>query len=408
MPFGHFRHLLAALTAAATALALTAAVAAADTPNEVDNSDFQPTSKKIGEGHEPHPGARTVKFWSGSSTNPAANQAFSFRMVGADPGSEASATIEVDIVPIDLTVAGRSFKGSDVVPAVLASPIFQTGDYSSTGDASTARGGAGPGGELSAGNVDVQLLDATMRSQFNKVGTGYHLNLSNPHVHRAVTVDVPAGAGTTLTTPAHVTFAAVIDSFMQAQVESLNAKLHFLEPHRLALFITNDALLIDHASGRCCVYGAHGVVDATAEGHGSDGRQALQTFVWSSWISPGIFNPRTKWAIQDISGFSHEITEWADDPFLSNVVQPWQSPIAPQYGCSNQLETGDPVAGIGFTQVSSGFKYHPQDEVFLPWFMRTSPNDVSQPTQSDPAAGRYTFMGDLNRIPFFHHPPGPC
>jgi len=31
----------------------------------------------------------------------------------------------------------------------------------------------GPGGTLSAGNTGVQLVDATMRSQFDKVGSGY-------------------------------------------------------------------------------------------------------------------------------------------------------------------------------------------------------------------------------------------
>jgi len=52
------------------------------------------------------------------------------------------------------------------------------------------------------------------------------------------------------------------------------------------------------------------------------------------------------------------------------------------------LETGDPVVGIGFakgsntfgqgptpdgTQVADGY-YHPEDEVFMPWFMRLNPS----------------------------------
>jgi len=40
--------------------------------------------------------------------------------------------------------------------------------------------------------------------------------------------------------------------------------------------------------------------------------------------------------------------------------------------------------------------------------MRTSPNNVSQPTQSDAAAGRYTFMGDLNRVSIFHQAGNGC
>jgi len=73
------------------------------------------------------------------------------------------------------------------------------------------------------------------------------------------------------------------------------------------------------------------------------------------------------------------------------------------------LETGDPVLGIGFAQGTNTFAqnafsdgaYHPEDEAFLPWFMRTSPNTVSQ-------GGRYTFMGDLNPFAFFHKPPAAC
>ena len=119
----------------------------------------------------------------------------------------------------------------------------------------------------------------------------------------------------------------------------------------------------------------------------------------------------------------HEIAEWADDPFVNNSVEPWLTPTAPQYGCSGILETGDPVVAIGFamgtntfeqgpnpngTQSADGY-YHPEDEVFLPWFMRTAPNTISEPTQSPSAnIGRYTLMGDLNPFPGFRQPATGC
>ena len=60
------------------------------------------------------------------------------------------------------------------------------------------------------------------------------------------------------------------------------------------------------------------------------------------------------------------------------------------------------------TQSADGY-YHPEDEVFLPWFMRTAPNTVSEPTQSpSPNIGRYTFMGDLNPFPGFRQPATGC
>src|SRR5258708_32335903 len=108
---------------------------------------------------------------------------------------------------------------------------------------------------------------------------------------------------------------------------------------------------------------------------------------------------------------SHEIAEWADDPFVNNTVQPWLTPTAPQYGCTGVLESGDPVVGIGFakgsntfeqgqtpngTQVADGY-YHPEDEAFMPWFMRLSPSPAE--------TGRYTLMGNPNPSPPLKGPP---
>jgi hypothetical protein len=99
------------------------------------------------------------------------------------------------------------------------------------------------------------------------------------------------------------------------------------------------------------------------------------------------------------------------------------TPTGQSSSCSTLLETGDPVTGIGFaigtntylqgpnpngTQSADGF-YHPEDEVHLPWFMRTAPNTISEPTQSPSTnIGRYTFMGDLNPFPGFRQPATNC
>ena len=55
---------------------------------------------------------------------------------------------------------------------------------------------------------------------------------------------------------------------------------------------------------------------------------------------------------------------------------------------------------------ADGF-FHPEDEVFLPWFARQDPNTTSQLTQSG-IGGRYTFMGDLNPYPGFRMPATGC
>ena len=116
----------------------------------------------------------------------------------------------------------------------------------------------------------------------------------------------------------------------------------------------------------------------------------------------------------------YEISEWADDPFTSNTVEPWLTPTATQYGCSGLLETGDPVVGTGFamgsnifeqgptpngTQVADGY-YHPEDEVFLPTFMRSSPSNAE--AVQGGTIGRYTFMGSLNPFAGFQVPATGC
>jgi hypothetical protein len=57
------------------------------------------------------------------------------------------------------------------------------------------------------------------------------------------------------------------------------------------------------------------------------------------------------------------------------------------------------------TQVADGY-YHPEDEVFMPWFMRLNPS-TSQAVQSG-TGGRYTLMGSLNPYDGFKMPATGC
>ena len=211
-----------------------------------------------------------------------------------------------------------------------------------------------------------------------------------------------------------------------------NRQLHGNRVH-LPIFLTNKILLhIGQNPLNCCVIGFHGAgpvpsgsENAYGPGHGK-GNQPVQTFAWASWVTPGIYarpDGGVNWALQDIHALSHEIAEWADDPFINNFVNPWLTPTAPQYGCTNSLETGDPVVAIGFAMGSNAYEqgpnpngsqsadgyYHPEDEAFLPWFMRTAPNTVSEPTQNPSTnIGRYTLMGDLNPFAGFRQPATGC
>ena len=82
---------------------------------------------------------------------------------------------------------------------------------------------------------------------------------------------------------------------------------------------------------------------------------------------------------------SHEIAEWCNDPFGSNVVPPWE--VLPEYPCNALLEVGDPVVGVAFSENG----YHLQDEAFLSWFARQVP--------SVGMGGRYTYLGTFTAPP---------
>jgi hypothetical protein len=402
-------------------------------PQLIDDASLKAISATVG-GADVLPTTRTIAHWWGSALDPSNGITYGYNMVGADPntcsGSGCSVTIEVDITPIAVNVAGRTFDAYNVLTATLASPQFEINDYGSTpyataGAANLPRGAGGALSQNDAGRL-LQLQDATMRAQFNKTGSSnYHLIL-HPNVLPTVTIDVPSNQGTLLQSGRGVVFADINISWWAAQIQILSTSA---DPTHLPIYLTDNVLLhIGQDVFNCCVIGFHGT-RAAGNGGGSsnsNGNAKVQTFAWASYISPGIYarpNGGTDWALQDIHALSHEIAEWADDPFVNNSVEPWLTPTAPQYGCTSLLETGDPVVAIGFAMGTNTFRqgpnpngsqsadgyYHPEDEALLPWFMRTAPNHVSEPTQKPSTnVGRYTLMGDLNPFAGFRQPATGC
>ena len=434
------KNLFCLLSRAGSTLAMLAALAGvtpadaappASSVQTISDSALKALSTTIG-GADVLPTTRTVAHWWGATTDPTDGITYGYNMVGADPdncsGSACSTTVVVDIVPVNVSVGGLEFNGSDVVNATLASPQFSLNDYGSTPAATNAGFARGAGGALSQGLL--QLQDATMRSQFNQTGSSaYHLIL-NPVVHDPVTLTVPRPAGVLLQSGRGVIFGDVSVQWWATQLQKLNGSLQYVDPTHLVLYLTHDVLLFSGTNPlNCCIIGFHGAALVPGNDIGSvhgQGNQPVQTYAWASYVSAGIYarpNGGVYWALQDIHAVSHEIAEWADDPFINNTVQPWLTPTAPQYGCTGWLETGDPVVAIGFamgtntfaqgpnpngTQSADGY-YHPEDEAFLPWFLRSSPNTISEPTQSPSAnIGRYTFMGDLNPFPGFRAPATGC
>ncbi len=419
--------MLAGVTLALPFLASTASAGTTPAPAAVPDSAIQASAITVG-GAEVLPTTRTVAHWFGTALNPDNGVTYGFNMVGADPSLEQSTTITADIIPVNVVVGGQTFSGSDVVQPTLDSPVFTGNDYSSTPFVTNSLDGKTnnsftTGGPLSSGNTNNQLEDATMRSQFNKQGTSYHV-LLHPVVHDPITIVVPGNQGTLIQTPRGVVAGDVNVTWWAAQIQNLDNTLGYNDPAHLPVYLTDNLMLhFGTNPANCCVIGFHGASEVVGQGTGSGhggGNQPVQTFAWASYVTPGFFNPVRGWALQDIHPLSHEIAEWGDDPFVNNTVEPWLTPTAPQYGCTGVMETGDPVVAIGFakgtnvfeqgptpngTQVADGY-YHPEDEVFMPWFMRLSPS-TSQPVQVG-TGGRYTLMGSLNPYSGFKMPATGC
>ena len=426
---------LSAIAALVVALCATPASAKTSQIQQIDDSQLQALTTTTG-GAPVLSTTRTLTHFHGQTTNPLNGVTYGWNMVGVDPSTNASSTIQVDITPININIDGMTFKGTDALPWTLASPQFATNDYGTT-PAATAAGSfpnapaliRGSGGQLSQGDAgrQLQLEDATMRAQFDKTGStsNYHLIL-HPNVMPTVTINVPNGAGVLLRSGRQVIFPSVDISWWSGQIAML---MQSSDPTHLPLFLTDSVLLhIGSNPLNCCVIGYHGAGEVLGHGTGSvngNGNQPVQTFAWASWVRPGIYaraNGGTDWALQDIHALSHEISEWADDPFVNNKVQPWLTPTAPQYGCTGVMETGDPVVGIGFAIGNNTFDqtpnpngtssfdgyFHPEDEALLPWFMRAPSNATGSEANQSSAGGRYTLMGDLNPFPGFRQAATGC
>ncbi|HEY6960921.1 MAG TPA: hypothetical protein VI408_03440 [Gaiellaceae bacterium] len=384
-----------------------------------DTSGDTPAFTEQG-GVTPLADANTIDHWTGSYVDGANKQTYTFTMVGKKPSTNGSSTTPTDIIPVKIVFdanGGYSLDGTSKVAAVEASPIFQSNDYSSVTNSS-----GGPG-VLSPGNVG-QLEDATMRSQFNKVGTGYHVLLGQPALHPTVTLRVPAGKGSAYVSGRGIVYGLVDSQWFSTQMMNILGS-NQIDASHLPIVLTDNVMLFNaKTGGDCCTIGYHGAAIPIGVGAGStngNGKQQVQTFIFSAYSTPGLFGGTNY--IADIHALSHEVAEWGDDPFVNNWVNPWLTPTAPQYGCTPVLETGDPVVGIGFNIGTNPFPadklitgaanrwddgtWHPEDEVFLPWFARTSPNTISERTQSG-QYGRYSFMGDLNPYPGFKVPAVGC
>jgi hypothetical protein len=296
---------------------------------------------------------------------------YPYSMVGTNPfTSDATTTVPTEVTPVRFVFAdGTVFNAGTVVRSAVRSPIWQAASFIS-------------------GNT--QYGDAIQRAEFwSVIRHGYHVRLAQPTVMPTVTIDVPANQGTV--EPAGTTFGdhvalkriglVNISWFLGRYGHLINAE--HVSAQTLPIILTHDVLLDSKTPDNgCCVGGFHSAVSTTSGG----GSKKVQTAIFADYGSEKAIrriSTNSNVFAEDINALSHEVSEWMNDPFGSNVVPTWQSALAPQYGCSNALETGDPLVGVNFTVNG----YHPQDEAFLSWFAHQTP--------SIGYVGRYSYLGSF-------------
>ena len=403
--------LLAALVVT-TACAAAAAAAPGITEQAKDVPHFTT------EGSVAHPTRQTIPWFGFQYTDPTNGRSYPIEMVGSDPRAGGSTTVPTEIIPLKLhfvagnqkvgqldDYAGRNpgfravaqdatFDGSARVASVLASPIFSSYTYPAS----------------LGGDAGVQYGDAFMRAQFGKIGSSYHVNLAQPTVYPAVSIDVPANQGLAYYRPAGALAGVADYAWFSAQIHNLMQSMH-IDAGTLPIFLTDNVMLYDaNQYLNCCTIGYHGVY-ATRN---SNGNASVQTYIYAAWTAPNTYSGFNNGndtlpgrGLGDIHALSHEVAEWLDDPFVNNIVNPWTTGDA-FYGCSNVLETGDPVVGQWFPLLGNaapgfGNTWHPEDEIFLNWFARNG-----QPAGLGSWDGRFNFTGSADTLPFFNAPAAGC
>jgi hypothetical protein len=321
---------------------------------------------------QPTPDARTIPYFGDS---------FSFRgvtypytMVGTNPRtSQATTTVPTVVVPLRLVFAdGNVSDLGSTVSNVIASPIFQSARFTSG---------------------TTQYGDAIRRAMFWKylAKTDYDVLLGQPVVLPTQTLNVPSSqgvylqAGDPIGSPAfgvHTATATgvVSDSwFFSAYTQLLNNLK--LDPATLPIILSRNVVLSSKPVpyGQFLTLGFHSAASSTA----GNGNQQVQTGIWASYSDPYPIaeGPNID---QNTDILSHEVAEWLHDPFNTDTVPAWQSPLPIAsffYGCNSFLETGDPLVDIGFQQNG----YQLQDEAFLSWFAHDVP--------SIGIKGQYSYLG---------------
>ena len=310
----------------------------------------------------------TIPFFTNSVKSPLDGNTYTFSIAGTDP-TQPPASTSVMYVPIALVV---HFSNGDVLDPRLPgcadtvsvksrffkSPLFTNVSLTSNG--------------INVGTT--QIIDGFQRAEFWSLvgGTNYHMLLAPAQAIKVVNIQAPVGSTTAPGACAgtghvlgEIPFNAW-DNLLRTQINK------FAAPNELPVIMAYNVVL---TSGGCCIIGYHFAYGRTG---------GTQTYAYGAYTDAGIFSP----GLQDIHAYTHEIGEWANDPFINNGTPAWGH-VGQVGGCQNNLEVGDPLTGTPFIVHKNGFTYHPQELAFFDWFFRTP---------SKGTGGKYSFEGKFTTV----------
>lgn len=299
--------------------------------------------------------AAKLPTWKGSFTYQGKN--YTYNMVGAAPSSNTATTVQVFIIPVKVVITSPKggqttyspshhlTNGKTVTQNTVDSPLF---------DSTTT---------YTQGGIDVgttQYIDAYQRANFWGAVSGnpnYHLLLGGPTVLAEQTLSPPSSEGR-IGEEYGFKAGKVNVNWFDDQVQTIMKNLSQVQPNTLPIFLTYNVYL---TQGGCCIGGYHSATGA-------------QSYAFATYVDAvGVFS-------QNVSGLSHEIAEWADDPLVNNKGN--RSPCG-------ILEVADPLVhnpNYGAYPYSlHGFTYDLQDLCTLPYF--GAPPDTS-------VNGYFTFQGE--------------
>jgi hypothetical protein len=293
-------------------------------------------------------------------------------IVGKNPSvkvSNPASTVNAELIPVILkfsstgptwnpTVKDACDSGATPLARAQASPIV-------TSVPSWTWGGT----KIGAG----QVTDAFQRANFWKYAKPTGINPKFGVTLKwttlsPVTINVPSSWGPAETSATicgssslHVGAVNInsLDSYLRKTVIPSLASKGLVSDSTFPVFLAHNFVEYVGTTSECCVLGYHS--DYSRGG-------GVQTYGWTMYDNSSLFTGSF-----DISGMSHEVAEWQNDPYTNNPTPSWGH-IGQVSGCQANLEVGDPLSGTTYKVKVGTFTYHPQQLAFFSWFYHQSPS----------------------------------